>query len=275
MEYHGDRFEDASVMVWEGEELLAVFPAHRIDDQVFSHLGLSFGGFIFKKSLPLERQKSIIQLILEYYKKKSIKSLSVTPVPYYYTQEQVSDEILFNSLGFEEDGNKEIYLIQSPFILKDKGKRKGVRRAVKKGLEVREGEVDKEFWKQLLEPLYHSKIGKAPVHSWEEISFLAERHPGKIKQLSAYQEGELLAGLVIFRHPEVIKVQYSAVTEKGKACRAMDFLMHYLMNFSEIKFLDMGTVNDGQTGEKLESLAYWKESFGAVSMNLPTFRIQF
>lgn len=274
MEYHGDRFQDASVMVWEGEELLAVFPAHQVGNQIFSHQGLSYGGWIFKMGLSLSSRSQIIRSIIDHYKNQKIKSLIVTPVPYYYSQEGGLQEDDYDSLGFEIKDNKEIYLIETPFILKDKGKRKGVRRALRKGLEVREGEVTKSFWEDLMLPLYASKIGKSPVHSWDEIALLSERHPGRIQLISAYLEEELLAGLVIFRHPQVIKVQYSAVTEHGKICRAMDFLMQYLMNLPHIQYIDLGTVYDGQTGEKLESLAYWKESFGAFPLNLPTFRLE-
>ncbi|PSL01267.1 hypothetical protein [Cecembia rubra] len=274
MEYHGDRFQDASLMVWEGEELLAVFPAHQVGNQIFSHQGLSFGGWIFKRGLSLSFQRQIINSILGFYKNQAIQSLMVTPVPYYYSQEEGLQEVDYDTLGFEISGNKEIYLIEAPFILKDKGKKKGVRRALRKGLDVREGELTQGFWEGLMVPLYAAKIGKDPVHSWEEIALLSERHPGRIQLISAYLEEELLAGLVIFRHPQVIKVQYSAVTEHGKICRAMDFLMQYLMNLPHIHYIDMGTVYDGQTGEKLESLAYWKESFGAVSRKIPSLHLK-
>ncbi|RZS98272.1 hypothetical protein [Cecembia calidifontis] len=263
LEYHGDRFEDVSVMVWEGEELLAVFPAHQVGNQIFSHKGLSFGGWIFKKDLSSFSQTQIINSILEFYKNQEIKSLRVAPVPYYYGQEKGLNSLDYDSLGFEISDNKEVYLIEAPFVLKDKGKKKGVRRAVRKGLEVMEGEVSQVFWEKLMLPMYAAKIGKAPVHSWKEIALLSERHPGRIQLISAFLGEELLAGIVIFRHPRVIKVQYSAVTEKGKISRAMDLLMHYLMNLPNIHYIDLGTVYDGQTGKKLESLAYWKESFGA------------
>lgn len=275
MEYHGERFEDASLMVWEGEELLAVFPAHQVGDQIFSHQGLSFGGFIFKKDLSYSTRSQIINSIIDYYKNQKIKSLIVSPVPYYYIQEEGLKEVDYDSLGLEITGNKEIYLIEAPFILKDKGKRKGVRRALRKGLEITEGEVTRTFWEEMMLPLYAAKIGKAPVHNWDEIALLSELHPGRIQLISAYLEEELLAGLVIFRHPKVVKVQYSAVTEHGKISRAMDFLMQYLMNLPGVQYLDMGTVYDGQTGEKLESLAYWKESFGAQTYFLTTYGTNF
>ena len=41
MEYHKDRFEDFSLMIFEGEKLVAVLPANRVGDIVFSHQGLT------------------------------------------------------------------------------------------------------------------------------------------------------------------------------------------------------------------------------------------
>jgi hypothetical protein len=45
MDYHKDRFEDYSLMVFENEKLVAVLPANRVDGCVYSHQGLTYGGF--------------------------------------------------------------------------------------------------------------------------------------------------------------------------------------------------------------------------------------
>jgi hypothetical protein len=274
MEYHGDRFEDASVMVWEGEELVAVFPAHREGDQIFSHNGLSFGGWIYKKDLNSAYQQSIVHEVLGYYKNLGYSSISIFPVPFFYHQEEVDMDGVLKSLGFGEGGSKEIYVIKAPFHMKDKGKKKGVRRANRKGLQVKEEEVSQEFWQQMLEPMYLEKMEKLPVHSWEEIQELSHNHPGKIMQVSAYMEDRLLAALVIFKHAEGIKVQYSAVNQEGRDSRAMDILMHDLLFRPGVRYIDMGTANDAVTGEKLESLAYWKESFGAEEFKLLNFHLE-
>lgn len=271
LEYHGDRFEDASVMVWESGILVSVFPAHRLGLDIFSHKGLTFGGFLIGPNLPEDKQLLIINSILSFYQEKGFTSIAITPIPFFYSDFSKSYDSDLLSLGFESIAEKEIYVINFPFNSMDKAKRKGVRRAQRKKLVIKEGEVTQEFWMGMMLPLYNSKVGKPPVHSWEEIELLSKRHPGKIQMVSVHQEDELLAGLVIFKHPRVVKVQYSAVTENGKDSRAMDILMYYLMNLPDIKFIDLGTVYDGLTGEKLKKLAHWKESFGAKVISLKTY----
>ena len=53
MEYHSDRFEDFSLMVYDKSELIALLPLNIIENKVYSHQGLSYGGLIVKTNLSL------------------------------------------------------------------------------------------------------------------------------------------------------------------------------------------------------------------------------
>src|SRR5690606_37498826 len=44
MEYHGDRFSDFSLIIYKKSRPVAILPAHRQDTDLYSHLGLSYGG---------------------------------------------------------------------------------------------------------------------------------------------------------------------------------------------------------------------------------------
>ena len=46
MEYHADRFTDYSLLVYDGNKLLALLPANRSGDVLYSHAGLTYGGLI-------------------------------------------------------------------------------------------------------------------------------------------------------------------------------------------------------------------------------------
>ena len=46
MDYHSEKFSDYSLLIYKGEKLIALLPANLINDQLFSHSGLSYGGFI-------------------------------------------------------------------------------------------------------------------------------------------------------------------------------------------------------------------------------------
>ena len=49
MEYHRDRFTDHSLVICDDGRLVAIFPASRHGDELISHGGLTFGGFIVGK----------------------------------------------------------------------------------------------------------------------------------------------------------------------------------------------------------------------------------
>ena len=52
MEYHSDRFEDNSLLIFdEKEKLVAIFPANRIGNELFSHQGLTYGEIVIDASL--------------------------------------------------------------------------------------------------------------------------------------------------------------------------------------------------------------------------------
>ena len=46
MEYHVDRFTDYSLLVYDGNKLLALLPANRSGDVLYSHAGLTYGGLV-------------------------------------------------------------------------------------------------------------------------------------------------------------------------------------------------------------------------------------
>ena len=41
--YHGDRFKDASLLIYKNEKLIAVFPANSSQQTIYSHQGLGKG----------------------------------------------------------------------------------------------------------------------------------------------------------------------------------------------------------------------------------------
>ena len=60
MEYHADRFQDFSLLVFEEDILQAVVPANYIDNQIFSHQGLTYGGFVFRNEFPLGQIEAVL-----------------------------------------------------------------------------------------------------------------------------------------------------------------------------------------------------------------------
>jgi hypothetical protein len=48
MEYHEERFHDYSLLIFLRKIIIAVLPANRVSDTVYSHQGLTYGGLFIK-----------------------------------------------------------------------------------------------------------------------------------------------------------------------------------------------------------------------------------
>ena len=100
MDYHSDRFEDASLMFYdEKERLVAVFPAcvsNYNSNVIISHQGLTYGGFVISKDLHAYMLENIISVALQYYTHtKQAAKLIVKPIPYIYDYFPCQEELYF------------------------------------------------------------------------------------------------------------------------------------------------------------------------------------
>ena len=55
MDYHQDRFEDFSLMIYKNEKLYALLPANKKNEVVYSHEGLTYGGLLLNNSAKLKQ----------------------------------------------------------------------------------------------------------------------------------------------------------------------------------------------------------------------------
>ena len=84
MDYHSDRFSDFSLMIFSSKKLVAILPANRVGDTLYSHQGLTYGGLVvtakakskIKSSLKEEKRK-VAEEGKELLERK-LKSLKIT-----------------------------------------------------------------------------------------------------------------------------------------------------------------------------------------------------
>lgn len=87
MSYHAaGKFTDTSLLFYEGNKLLSVFPAAIImaadgKKVLKSHPGTSYGGFVFDSTLPLEDIFSILESVQEYGKQEQVDRIEFWQVP--------------------------------------------------------------------------------------------------------------------------------------------------------------------------------------------------
>lgn len=279
MEYHKERFEDFSLLVFDKVKLVAVLPANRVDNKVYSHQGLTYGGLVYASKLKIEKIEVILDLLFDFFKSKRIEHFYLHPIPSFYLgQGNAAIDFFLMKRGaqlYRKEMNMVAHLHQEIPI--SKSKLKHFRRTEVLGLRVVEETNFQPFWEKILEPRLAEKYDTKPVHSLAEIQLLHERFPKNIKQFSAYLEDKIVAGITIFEFENGVKSQYGATSKKGEKYRALDFLFISLLDVFQKRgkhFFDMGIVND--SGEKgfHSGLLQQKEELGCTVWNQDFYKIK-
>jgi len=92
MDYHSDRFEDFSLVVYKKNTLVAVLPANKKENNVHSHQGLTYGGLLLGNKTKLNEIIFIFKAILSFLNEQGIETLHLKLTPSIY-HEIPSDEI--------------------------------------------------------------------------------------------------------------------------------------------------------------------------------------
>jgi len=270
MDYHSDRFEDFSLMVYKENSVVAVLPANKKENTVYSHQGLTYGGLVFGKKTKLNEIIFIFKSALSYLNKEGIENLhlKLTPSIYHKVPSDEMEYLLFISEATLTRVDVSS-VIENAFKLKIQSNRiEGVKKAEKNALEIIESSDFKSFWTEILKPNLEQRHGAKPVHSLEEIEKLANHFPKNILQFNVSKDGEIVAGATLFETDTVAHVQYISANEEKQQLGSLDFLFEYLINhrFKDKKYFDFGISNENQGKNLNKGLLYWKETFGARSI---------
>jgi hypothetical protein len=171
MEYHSDRFEDYSLLIYEQDKLVSVLPANRVGATVFSHQGLTYGGLVFSFKNKANKTNEIIDTIVLFFKENSINEFLYKQLPIFYFS-KISSEIDYFLLQkgarlVRKDMNLAINLSKNLTISKSKLKHFNKLDAK---LQMVEEKDFTHFWNHVLQPRLNDKYNTKPVHNLEEIS---------------------------------------------------------------------------------------------------------
>ncbi|QXP61984.1 GNAT family N-acetyltransferase [Olleya sp. HaHaR_3_96] len=267
MEYHKDRFNDFSLLVFKGEKLVAILPANTVEDRVYSHQGLTYGGLVFKENLKLNTVLLIFRALLKYLSDAQVKELQLKMLPYIYNalpnDEQSYIMFLLEATLIRRDALSVIDYRKALKFSKDR--LEGVKRGKKHGLLIKEEDSFESFWTTVLEPNLNEKHNVKPVHSLAEITALNTYFGKQIRQFNVYQNNQIIAGATIFESKYVAHSQYISGNSQKNELGSLDFLHHHLITsvFNNKRFFDFGVSNVNNGRQVNQGLQYWKEGFGA------------
>jgi len=278
LEYHLDRFQDFSLMVFKNQKLVAVLPANRKGNNLFSHQGLSYGGLVLLPSIKFRDVVGILSSILDYLKDKSILTLEISLAPFFY-HSYVSNELeyLLHILQATLTQRQQLSVIDYNSRIKiNKNRLDGYKKGIKNNLIVKEEFAFNSFWNELLIVNLKGKFNTQPVHSLEEITRLYNKFPKNIRQFNVYYNNMIVAGTTIFETKHVAHTQYISGSERFNYLGGLDYLQCYLINevFSNKKYFDFGSSHSINHKHINAGLHFWKEGFGARSVVQNTYEIE-
>jgi hypothetical protein len=267
VEYHADRFPDASLMFYEeNERLVALIPATIRDGKLSSHAGLTFGGVVSDNSMKASAMLEVFDAMCANLQERGLKGLVYKAVPHIYHRLPAEEDLYalyrHGARLVRRDISSAIHLDEK--LSFSKGRKWAIKQAQKHNVEVRESDDFKSFMR-IEERMLGEKHEVRPVHTAAEIQMLAGRFPENIKLFCAFGNGEMLAGVVVYVGQTVAHAQYIAANDEGKQKGALDLILDYLINdhCRDKKYFDFG-ISTEDDGRYLNSgLIENKQSFGA------------
>ncbi|WP_456087500.1 GNAT family N-acetyltransferase [Parabacteroides sp.] len=265
MDYHSDRFEDYSLMIYRKGNLCALYPANKVDNILYSHQGLTYGGLLFSFKISAEDVLLIFQYINSFLKDQGIVKVIYKAMPWIYHICPAEEDLyaLFRLRAKLIGRNLSSTICRSHVLKFTESRKSGLRKAIKNNIIVKESDDFDSFWHILSDNL-NQKYSTSPVHSIDEIKLLHERFPDEIKLFVALLGQNIIAGTVIYVTRQVIHTQYISANPIGKELGALDLLFDHLINheFQSYPYFDFGQSTENNGSFLNQSLIFQKEGFG-------------
>lgn len=276
MDYHSDRFKDNSLMFMEKGELIAVLPASLHGNELRSHGGLTYGGFITNEKMKQHKMLDCFDLLKQYMNENNITNLIYKCIPHIY-HKQPSEEDLY---ALYKTGAKVLKIEPSTTLnlklpLKmPKGRKAQISRAKREGVIIEQSN-DFESFIELENNVLSEHHNTKAVHSAEELKLLKSRFENEIQLWVAKYENEIIAGTLLFVYENVVHTQYMAANDKAREIGGLDLLIKTLTDkFSDSHtYFDFG-ISTEDSGKYLnEGLIAQKESFGGRTVCYQTWEM--
>jgi len=282
--YHGDRFaRQAHHVAWtKGETLHAVMPLGLFEEDdglvARSPFGASYGGIVVREGLSLQRARELVDSVVEYLRGLGVRKLIVTPPPKLcFARPHDYLEFWLLKAGAVcpvSELTSYIPVAEDPLPTFQHSAVKAVRKATTNGVRVVEGgEAAEAFYSILI--ANRSRLGVSPTHSLEEVRWLLEKLPDRIKLFMAYHEDQPIAGSLVFRvNRRAILDFYWAHLNEYQGLRPVSLLVHEITRWAArhgYSWFDFGTHTLNMVPQ--DGSTRFKETFGAVGAFRCTYRL--
>lgn len=277
MDYHSDRFNDNSLMFYKDEELFAVLPASRHNNELRSHGGLTYGGFIINEKMKQHHMNDCFLALKCYLSEYNISKLIYKVIPHIYHKQPAEEDLyalyVNDAKLLKIEPSTTVFLREK--LKMPKGRKAQVARAKREGCLIKESK-DFETFIKLENSVLREHHNTKAVHTAQELALLKSRFDSKIQLWVVEYQSEVIAGTLLFVYDNVVHTQYMAANDIAREIGALDYLIKTLMdNFSETKtYFDFGISSENNGKLLNEGLVSQKEGFGGRTLIYQTWEIK-
>lgn len=276
MEYHADRFVDASIMFYEEDVLIAVMPASQKLETLASHGGLTYGGLVLSQKVRAGTILECFEALKCFSAENGFEKLIYKAIPYIFAKQGAQEDLY---ALFRVDARLTRRDLSSVIYLKDrlklsKGRKWLIARAKKNNLAA-ETSTNWDGFLGLLSGVLE-KHDAVPVHTAQELIHLSSLFPEQISLMAVDHEGRMVAAALLFKFDNVVHTQYLATSEEGKELGALDCLIESCIQKSQVDGFDyfsFGISTEDQGRYLNPGLLAQKESFGARGMTIDSYEV--
>lgn len=276
VDYHSSRFDDVSLMFYDEDNVVAVFPASRHGDEVRSHGGLTYGGMFVGEKIKQHSMMECFERMRDFYRQNGVRTLVYKEVPYIYATQPNEDAVyaLFRmGAVISKIEPSTVINLKSPYRM-PKGRKSQISRARREGVVVNETDDFASFISLENSVLIERHNLKA-VHTAEELRLLKSRFPDQIKCIGGFLGGKLIAGTVLFVYDTVVHTQYMAADDAACRVGALDLIISdQISRYNSTHcYFDFGISSEDGGAFLNEGLISQKEGFGGRTICYRTWRM--
>lgn len=280
MDYHSDRFADASLLFYDEKcRLQGLLPAN-VDlstQTAWSHQGLTYGGLLLADDTRYETVREMLDAACLHYKKMGLQHFVYKCIPAIYSRYHSEEDLYWL---YRKGATLTARSLSSCITLDGalpfstlRGRK--LHAAERAGLTVSVSEEWGDFW-ELLSGVLRDRHGVRPVHTLGEITLLHSRFPGQIVLYAVKDSGAMLGGCVVYDTGRVAHVQYIAASEAGRKVGALDLLFYDVIQTYKdrgVPYFDFGISTESGGTVLNEGLLFQKEGFGGRGVVYDTYHI--
>jgi hypothetical protein len=270
LSYHGNRFIDQSLIIYDNKEWLGVFPAANHPEQpsvIVSHPGITYGGMIHCGRLLGTSMIEALEKITVHYRNRRYEKLHYKVVPNIYQRPPAQDDLyaIFRLGGNRYRCDLSSSIDLSAQLPQSNRRHRSLKKAKAQDIQIKSGNCCAPVLWPIIEDNLRRKHGQSPAHQLSEILFLAKQFPENIEFVIARLQDNFVAGVVLFRCGPVVHAQYIAASELGNKICALDAVLDYAIQQarkSGARFFDFGISNEHNGHILNDGLYRFKSEFG-------------